>query len=176
MKKLLALLLALLMCLSLCACGSRKTELTKENIKDYLSFSSTVDCDVDTDTGSILGFRYKKYSGDATADIKITNQTGAKFENVNITLKMKSLTFDANAEGIICGWEFSNGNKHEGSKRADAINYKTVKVSLPYDGNWSSTEKLELVLYTQWSDLLFAPLELSSISIEIVDVSGKIVE
>lgn len=178
MKKTLALLLALVLMLSLCACGGSggKTKLTKENINEYLAITSTVDCNIDTDSGSIGGLGYKNYSGNATADIKITNQSGAKFENVNITLKLEVLTFDANKEGLICGWEFSSGNKHEGTTMADAINYKTVTVSLPYDGNWSSTEKLELALYSQWSDLLLSPAKLSSVYVSVEEVTGTIVK
>jgi len=177
MKKAIVILLALVMVLSLSACGgggsnsTKKTELTKENIEDYLAFTATVDCSID-DSGSI-GF-IKNYSGEAKADIKITNQTGAKFENVTIKLKLKVLTFNANKSGIICGWEFSNGNTHEGTTMGDAVNYKTVNVALPYDGNWNTTEQLKLALYSQWKDLVGSPSKLYSVYISVEDVTGTV--
>ena len=52
MRKYTASLLALCLGLSLAACGGgKKTELTKENIGDYLAFTSSVDCSMDTDSG-----------------------------------------------------------------------------------------------------------------------------
>ena len=183
MKKTVSLILAFVMCLSLCACSSTdkqteptKTELTKSNIEHYLAFTSNVDCKVETETGSIYGFYYKNYSGSATANIKVVNQSGAKFENVTITLKLYNVTFNANSEGIICGWEFTSGNHFEGSTLANAINYKTITITLPYDGNWSGTETLELALYTQWSDMITSPSKLSRLSYEIVKVTGNVIE
>ena len=179
MKKLFILILALLMVLSLAACGDeggKKTELTKDNVKDYLAFSSNVDCNVNTDKGSVGGFGYKNYSGDATAEIKITNQTGAKFENVKLNLKLKIITCEVGKKGLICGWEFKNGNHQEGSTRANYLSYKTISVDLPYDGNWNTSENIELVLYSQWSDLVMAPMKLSNVSIEVVDATGSVVE
>ena len=41
MKKALSLILALVMCLSLCACGGNKTELTLENCATYLKIGTT---------------------------------------------------------------------------------------------------------------------------------------
>ena len=176
MRKYTASLLALCLGLSLAACGGgKKTELTKENIGDYLAFTSSVDCSMDTDSGSVLGLFYKNYSGDAAADIRIINQTGAKFENVTITLKLKAMNFDANQNGLICGWEFTSGNNHEGTSRSDALNYKTIKVALPYDGNWNTTEHLKLVLYSKWSDLIGSPSGLNSIYFEVTDVTGTVV-
>lgn len=178
MKRLLSLGLIIVLVLSLAACG--KKELTSDNIKDYLSFSSTVDCDVETDEGfvtiDVYPISYKIYSGEATADIKITNQTGAKFENAKLELKLKIITCEANEDGLICGWEFKKGGHKEGSNRGNYLSYKTITVDLPYDGNWNTSEIIELVLYSKWKDLSSAPMELSNVSIEVVSATGSIVE
>lgn len=177
MKKVISIVLVIVLAsitvLSLSSCG--KIELTTENIKDYLSFSGDCDSNVDTDTGAVLGIYYKNYKGTATADIKITNQTSKKFENVNLTLRLSNMTFETNEKGPICGWEFTNGNVQEGTSGADRVNYKTVNVALPNDGNWSSKEYLELVLYTEWSSMLWTPSELDSVSVSVIDVSGYVV-
>lgn len=179
MKKVLALVMALVLVLSLAACGGNKeVKLTMDNINDYLSVTATCDCSIDSDSGSIGGLYYNNYSGDATVDIKITNKTSAKFENTKVTLYVSNVVFTGGSNGVICGWEFTNGNIHEGSGMA-ASNKKTIELELPSDGNLNKTEHLKLTLYGQWKDLLNrTPNELSDsdIIVGIEDVSGVAVQ
>ena len=106
MKKILAILLSFIMLLSVCSCG-KKTELTVDNVRDYLSFTASCDSDIEESSGSAGGWGYyRNYSGDASAHIRVTNQSGARFENVTLTLELYTVSFNSSRNGIVCGWEF----------------------------------------------------------------------
>ncbi|MEE1017603.1 MAG: hypothetical protein U0L27_08035 [Ruminococcus sp.] len=175
MKKILALLLVIIMSLSLVACGGKKeVKLTMDNVKDYLEVTSQCECDVDNDEGSVKGIYYNNYTGEATLKIKISNKTEAKYENTKVTLYISNVRFTGGSNGVICGWEFSNDNIHEGSGMSGK-NYKTLEVEVPADGNTEVTERLELKLYSQWSDLVGRTpdkLSNSDINVGIDNVSG----
>lgn len=78
----------------------------------------------------------------------MTNQSGARFENVTLTLELYTVSFNSSRNGIVCGWEFRSGNignVDSNTSIADAENSKRITVNLPFDGDWDSTEQLELV-------------------------------
>ena len=172
MRRALSLILALVMCLGLCACGGKKVELTTDNIKEYLSIEATVvNADVDSSSGSVGGFYYKNYSGVATVKLEVVNQSGAKFANVSIVCEL--YTFPVFYKGgPAYGWEFTSGNQQYLNEVTDSENYKSISISLPYDGNWSTTVNLELELYTSVSKLGVPPSELSSCYVRIISVTG----
>ena len=134
----------------------------------------TCDCDLTEDSGSVRGIYYEDYSGESTAEITITNQSSARFENVTLTLCIYTYGTYSHYDEDVCGWEFTRGSRTEGSGPT-AKTYKTIEVDLPYDGDWNTTEQLELVLYTQWSDLVITPV-LHNVYVEVVDVSGTVIE
>lgn len=173
MKKTLACLLALAMCLSLCACGGG-TKLTTDNIKNYLSIKASVsNCEVDKKRDSILGVGVTSYNGEATVEIEVVNQSGATFENVSITCDVFTYV-DCIPGPHAYGWEFDSGNEQTGLHPHTDKNYKTITITLPYDGNWSKTEKLSLELYEDGINYITAPYDLSNCYITITDVSGTV--
>ena len=173
MKKLMFFTLALVMLLNLTACGAGGgIELTTDNIKEYVSIkASVVDSEVEKDSGSVGGLYYKNYEGEATVKLEVVNQSGAKFENVSIVCEVYTFPY-FNADGPTYGWEFKSGNKQYLNNVADSENYKSITITLPYDGNWSTTENLELVMYTETSKIPVTPSELSTCYVRIVSVSG----
>lgn len=172
-KRILVFTLCLALMVSLCACGGGK-KLTTDNINEYLSISATVtDCDVSKDSGSIRGIGYSAYDGEATVKIAVVNQSGANFENVKITCEVSTYV-DCIPGPHAYGWEFNNGNKQTGTKAHVDKNYKTVTITLPYDGNWSSTEKLTLELYEDGINYISSPYDLSNCYVTITDVSGTV--
>ena len=174
MKKILAVLLALVTLLSVCACGNsessdKRIELSVDNINQYIKLSTEIkDCTINKDSNSILGILYVDYSGNATVKISAVNQSGAKFENVTITCEIYT---SVSSYPIPYGWEFNYGNKNTGKTNLDK-NSKTLTISLPYDGNWSDTESLTLKLYDQSYYATTAPGELYGCYIKILNVSG----
>ncbi len=171
----LAVVLAISAVLSLTACGSQPVNLTKDNIDEYLSFSTEIsDKNVDVDKKSALGIPITNYSGDATEDVKISNKNGAKFQDVTIKLMLKTYT-EINEKGEVYGWEYTSGNEQNlTGSRLDSYNYKIVDVKLPNDGNYSSTEKLKLEMYQSLSSNLIFDPETDDIiaGSEVVEVSG----
>ena len=173
MKRIISLLIVGIAILSLSSCGEKRVELTVDNISHYLNIDAFVtDCNVETDSGSVGGLKYKNYSGDATVQVKAVNQSGAKFENVIIECELKTF--------VTCypachGWEFKTGNKNSGKESPLDKNTKTIKIVLPYDGNWSDTEYLTLEMYDEGKKFITAPLELSNCYLYITNVSGTVV-
>lgn len=173
MKKVIAISLMLVICFGLMGCSDGKVELTLDNINKYLSITADViDSDVEKTTKTVYGIYTKSYSGDAKVQVKATNQSGMKFQNVEIKCKLS--VFNGTAGGIY-GWEFNSGNVCEGKTLSDD-NYKYVTIVLPYDGNWSSTEKLTLELYSDGVKYMFDIDELNSCKIEVISVSGTAVK
>ncbi len=171
MKKTLSLIMLTVIVISLAACGS-SVKLTTENINNYLSIKASVsDCNVEKESGSILGIPYNTYNGDATAKIEVVNQSGAKFENVTITCKVYTFV-DCIPGPVGYGWEFNNGNNQTGNNPHTDMNYKTITITLPYDGNWDSQENLTLKLYEDGIKYITAPYELDGCYVDIIDVTG----
>ena len=87
MKKLVLSILLFTLCMGLSGCGNKN--LTTGNIKEYLNISATVlDSTVNGSSKSVAGIYTKSYSGSAKVQIQVTNQSGAKFENVKIECKI----------------------------------------------------------------------------------------
>ncbi len=174
MKKTLALLLALAMALSLCACGGGTEELTVDNIYDYLDIDASVaDCEVTEDSHSIGGFGFNSYEGEATVEVSVVNQSDAKFEDVTITCEVCT-DVSCISKSARYGWEFNSGNQQTGQEPHTDRNYKTIEISLPYDGNWEDTEDLSLVLYDDGINFIHAPYDFMACYVHVVDVTGKV--
>lgn len=173
MKKigLLVMLIGVCLCLAACSSSSSK-ELTTENIGEYLSIKANViDSNVTTKNSTVAGIGIKSYSGSSTVGLQIVNQSSAKFENVEITLEV-STDLDTMNVPAWFGWEFNTGNQQTGKASRMDKNYKIIKVALPYDGNWSSTENLSLALYAGSGEYLFTPRELSYCNVKVTNVKG----
>lgn len=193
MKKLIAILTALTLCLPLCACSERTDaiehttansesadaiNLTTANIDKYLSIDAdVVDSNVEKETTSILGIGIYSYEGKATVKLNVVNQSGATFKNVTIKCRLSTfMNYSSTIEGHDYGWEFKTGNRQSILGNHDSKNYKDITITLPYDGNWSTTEELELVLYTETSKVFLTPYKLSSCYLTISSVSGTVEE
>ncbi|MBQ5953673.1 MAG: hypothetical protein IJL47_06530 [Lachnospiraceae bacterium] len=184
MKKLVILFLAIIMVMSLVACGGnteKEIELTTENIGEYLFFAANVtECNIKGSSGSAMGMGYKDYSGDAKVSISVTNSSGAKFKNVELTFELYNYVDFLYIDGDKYGWEFSSGNE-KNFKNADEIdrsskNSRTLKVSLPYEGNWNDSLTMKLVQYTSGIFSIYAPKESGcNCYIKLISVSGKAV-
>lgn len=191
MKKTITILLTLIMALSLVACGGGQEieepsseqgiKLTTENIREYLSFDAVVtDCNIEKSTGSTMGMSYNDYSGNATVSVNITNNSGVKFKNVELTFKLYNYVDFLYKNGDKYGWEFSIGNEKNFSN-ADEIdrsseNSKVLKVSLPYDGNWNDSLTMNLVQYTSGILSSYAPSEkYCNCYITLISVSGTVI-
>ena len=183
MKKVLSIILAIVISmstmLSLAACGSKPIELTKDNIEEYLSFSTEIsDKNVDEKKSAPLGFPMTTYTGEATEDIKIANKNGAKFQDVTIKL-MLTIDTELTDKGEVYGWEYTSGNNQNFTgSRLDSYNYKTIDIELSNDGNYSSTEKLTLEIYKPSEVGIFCNPKKYGIlaSSKIVEVSGTAVK
>ena len=96
MKKLIALLLALVMCLSLCACGgkSNEVELTSENYATYLNISSSHS---HTGTATIMmidGGKSPVCYPEASGVIKVVG-VSSNYDYNNLVIKVKATaTYD----------------------------------------------------------------------------------
>jgi len=170
MKRIIILAVIVIMALSLFSCGGKRVELTTDNIDQYLDISAVVkDSDVEAVPASIYGAYYKNYEGDATVELQVVNQSGAKFENVEIECELYT---HVDLFPICCGWEFDSGNVNSGTSSNSDKNSKRVRIVLPYDGNWRDTENLTLEIYEGGS---MDPSELSSCYVKILSVSGTAV-
>ena len=179
MKKIFALLMAVVMCLSFAACGKDKEEevktnqidLTTENIGSYLSFSSKVEeCEFYEGYGFTGGYFGAK--GAANILVESVNKSGAEFKNVSITCQIWA------RGGLNCGWEFTSGNKRSEIEYNMSANYKEITFDLSSDGKWSTTASLEWENYKgEWNDSAAVYDELSDTDIEvkIIKVSGSVV-
>ncbi len=164
MKKVLALVLAITMVFALCSCGQQKIELTEDNYQDYLTITVDVlDTKVEKKTGTILGFYYRNFEGASMVRLRVVNQSGAKFENVEIACELTP--FNPN---VGCKWKFMpNKSLTQG-----------IALTLPFDGNYESQiYELELFPDTQWSDwtAVADPSELYWCTINILSISGTVI-
>lgn len=129
---------------------------------------------MEKDSGSIYGYQYYNYTGESTVKLEVVNQSGVKFENVTIVCELYTFV-DFKGNDPLFGWEFKMGNQQTlTNSRVDSKNYKRITITLPYDGNWSTTEDLELTLYTSAINILMTPHELSDCYLRIASVSGTI--
>lgn len=167
MKRLTALILALIMALSLCACGGgeQKIELTTDNITDYLTITVDVtECKVDKDSTNILGMSIPDITGKAELEISTIAQSDINFEDVEITL---------NLEPANIRWKFVRDNKQRTSTSGEleqTINYKEKRISIPFDGEVEIADELELD-----TDESFGMFDLSLVTWEVIDVSGYVI-
>lgn len=185
MKKVLSLVLTLVMCLSLCACGNNGKEvsdqkqseeitLTTENVENYLSINTNVlDCDITQDKGSVLGLYYKNYEGEAEIEIDVVNRSDATFLDVVIECEVYTYVTCESGDAWY-GWEFDYGNVNSGGKTHSDTNRKRITITLPSDGNWYRTEDLTFEAYDDQINFLFGPSELTVCGIDIISVTGTV--
>ena len=179
MRKALFLLLAIALCLSLCACGEKEEPLTEkklttDNIGSFLNIDANViDCDIQEEKGSVYGLFYKLFEGDAQIEIEVVNQSDAKFTDVTIECEVYTYVTCETTDSWY-GWEFDYGNNNSGGKSHSDKNSKRITIKLPNDGNWSNTEDLTFVAYDSQMNFLFGPSELTICGIEIISVTGTV--
>ena len=104
--------------------------------------------------------------------MNVLNKGDAKFESVRLTLKLSTEIY-SNLSDAPHGWEFRVGNKQTGTESNKDVNYKTVEIVLPNDGNWEETFDLKLAIYGD--QYRFAPSKLNDCSIEVVSVVGTVI-
>lgn len=173
MKRILALLLALVMCLSLCACGSKEeiVELTTENISEYLSFSKKFSGGtVEETTEKILGISFTTFEGKGTYTLEAARNDNVGFQDVTVEIKL--IVGDGRGREE---WKFASGGKQESRFSDDVGRFvKTVKMNISYDGIGSVTENMILDLSGLAIEFLVPPPDLSkSVSYEIISVTGN---
>ena len=91
MKKILSLILALVMCLSLCACGEKEEliELTTDNIGNYLAFSKDVSGgSVEKAKKSILGTSFTYYEGTGEYTLTASRHDNVGFKDVVVEINL----------------------------------------------------------------------------------------
>ena len=176
MKKICSLLLVIAMLSSLCACGgendssSGKTEvLTADNVSEYLDVNAeVVSCTTNEGYNSIL--KWATNEGTAKILIETQNDSGAKFKKVTVTCEV-TITGSGNY-----GWEFVDGNIPSEDRGTSEVgrndNSKIIKIDLPYDGEESVYEEVELALYTDEEYAMVT--ELSNVSVRLIDAYGTV--
>ena len=181
MKKFLLLMLALCMCLSMCACGgeekadeAKEVELTAENLAQYLKFSSKVEsCNFEE------GMFHKTdgtAKGDAEIVLETINSSGATFKNVTIVCQVWV------EGGLWCGWEFDKGNTRCEEDHNESSNYKEITIELSSDGKTTINEALTWANYADKADwskdkvAVYSELSEEDIEIKVISVSGKVAE
>lgn len=164
MKKRALWLLAVIMALPLCACSSdKRVELTAENLTDYLQISvEVVDCQVNKDRTELFGMPLMDISGKAEIEISTMVQSDVQFENVELTLRVQPSNLD---------WQFERGNQQRVNRYDQTVNSKQIQISLPFDGETTVSDRLELVTERKMGNF-----ELSNVGWEIIDVSGYAIE
>lgn len=177
MKKALSLILALVLCLSLCACGGTeeaKTEsvaLTTANISQYLKVNATVE-ECNFDEGEMGSGFYLGAEGDAKILIETINNSGAKFDGVTLTCEITV------SGGFTCGWEFTKDNIRSEDEHSREDNSKIITIDLSYNGEGSVTENVKWVNYKgEWENqmlLVYDELDNSDVDIEIIEVTGLV--
>lgn len=139
MKKLAAILLAVVVLLSVSACGNKETipdktviTLTPENIGDYLWFSEeTTGGTVTQEKGLQLGpLTLWNYRGNAQYTLKASAKTDAVFDGVSVKVRISvasSTLEDTN-------WQLAHGTDelryHDGvSDEMVSVEYKTLQIA-----------------------------------------------
>ena len=153
MKRILALILVIALCLGLCACGGGKTtvDLTKENIEEYLDFSVSHSSARIQQT-NIMGVNLSFSEVDVFLKIYPTVPGG--FENVSISMKIHCPN----------NWEVDSSDREYDPNDTSTM---TFTVDLPANGEYNETHTIGRSYYAA------APSEICSI--EIVDVSGSFI-
>lgn len=157
-----------------------RIELTTDNVQDYITISKEVSCSIIKTQSDVYGFPIDTFVGDATLKIHFVNQSDAKFENVSVQLRLSiDVVPDKWKDGEI-EWVFSSGN-FQNYYESPKYNYKNITIFLPYDGNYTQTEDLNMS-HSQSSVVpplssLYSPDELykHDINMEIVNVSGSVI-
>ena len=175
MKKIFALILAVVMGLSLCACGNDATKeeskeqvLTTVNIGNYLSIKGKVMESVFEE-----GLVSKLSEGNSKIEIGSVNKSGATFKNVTVTCQVWV------EGGMWCGWEFEKDNIRCEEEHMETYNYKEITLDIASDGTATVSEKLQWRTYEDEMDKGFAvggKMEDADIEIKIISVSGTVVE
>jgi len=152
---------------------SIKTELTVDNIKNYLSIDDKIiDYTIEENYEYIYGYIYPNYDGSHGEAQIIINKKSANFsfEDVKIRLKVSV------SAGEKYPWEFKNNNYSGKDEYGSKKNYTYINCSVPYTGEY--TENLNFVIgdYNEDSKSVLNTTSLSYIFIEIVSVSGYVIE
>lgn len=166
MKRLTALILALIMVLSLCGCGGQQVELTADNLEDYLTIEVDVtSSNISHDSVNIAGVSIPNTNGSSEIVINTFTQANATFEDVNITLRVEPKYVQPWSE-----WAFIDNDEVEVEDDGDEQHYREFNISIPSNGETETTAELYLV------DYLAAPNtkmnNLNTCTYKIVEVSG----
>ena len=124
MKKIIALLLAALLCFTVCACGGapKTVELTTDNIEEYLSFNFAYG-DVERQTKLGISFGYTDLT------MKTYAISSGNFENVKITLSVP----------LKNGWAVSSSDSAYNKADSETL---TITFTLPASGELTATHDL----------------------------------
>ena len=87
---------------------------------------------------------------------------GGVFKNVELTLRVQPSNLD---------WQFERGNQQRVNRYDQTVNSKQIQISLPFDGETTVSDRLELVTERKMGNF-----ELSNVGWEIIDVSGYAIE
>ena len=135
-KKILSIILMLAMCFSLCACGNKDIELTKDNYSDYLEISAKSV----TESNSDIAKLYLPGGGISSCsnvfylkcDVKGVSQN-YNYNDVKVTVKVK-----ATYEGIVWSTketelrefekEFTINTNISGNMKEDCISKEMIKL------------------------------------------------
>ena len=101
-------------------------------------------------------------SGKAEIEISTMVQSDVQFENVELTLRVQPSNLD---------WQFERGNQQRVNRYDQTVNSKQIQISLPFDGETTVSDRLELVTERKMGNF-----ELSNVGWEIIDVSGYAIE
>lgn len=160
------------MTLSLVACGGNSKKetinLTLDNLSEYLTLEANVtESELDKTSQGITG-------GSAEVKITATKQSDISFEAVSI--KIEASTGISYFNGLEYGWEFVSDNKQDTEFEhgiSPNNNYKTITLSVPFEGDMETVENLTFVPYRNY--YILTPKELSSVHIKVIDVSGSVI-
>ena len=152
MKKWIALLLVVVMCLSLAACGKSEKEiqLTVDNFEDYFNISCSYG-ELETHKAIGINFAYV----DTVIDVYQVS-TGS-LNNVKITLKVTTPN----------GWSLSSEDTAYSSSKNDGEEF-SITINMPASGEYSETHRIGKAVETRKPT--------ANCRIEIVSVSGTFTE
>ena len=170
MKKLIALILALILCLSLCACGGKETKLTLENYTQYITLETA--CSLSDDirvadtelpgTGGVVTF----YMGDTiTPMVKIIGAS-SNFNYNNVKVKVRF-------SGTYYGYVFRNPDGWHID--VDPVGEKTFEYVLEATANIGGNSEKVKGSYILPEGML-SDRDLLSFTVEVIEVSGTISE
>lgn len=144
MKKTIAILLSLCLCIGLCACGKAKNvepaeptsiELTSKNISQYLNIKIGKPVD--------MGEAHRK-----TTTIEVYPLQAGDYNNVKLNLYIKDCDGDIDSVAGSDSWEYEDK--------------QVIPISLPVDGRYS----VEVTIRNIWSNFWYVE------EVEIQNVSG----